>query len=241
MLFLSLPARVPVTDEGVETISTPKEIIRMKVLAAVLLSSLALASSALAVDVVSGNPNGNNGTDNVLFNTTDTPGTLVQGTINNAANTLVNFTSSSNDGMLVAPSGGQARIEGAGTNDPFTQLSFMLQSGFGFTNALVNPDATVNGLITFTVQYVIVATNLVYMETLTLNGNGQNFFEISAGAGELITKVSFDTSNSAFVDTAQIRIGGVAAIPQVPEGGAVAAFAVVVASMLAARRKSKQA
>ena len=184
-------------------------------LVAILLCCSARAS---AITITLGNP-GNQGTDNVLFNdpSLQHSGTLVQGNFAGMGNGfIVDFTSSSGNHMMMG-SGGQSTITGLAGNDPFTSLTFALEGGATFTKAILNPDATVDGHINFTVSYI--QSGIPYTTTFTIDGNGQNFFGIEAGANEQITSVTFDTSDSAFDNASQFRIGGFGIGPAVADGG----------------------
>ena len=99
---------------------------------------------------------------------------------------------------------------------PFTSLTFALEGGATFTNAILNPDATVDGTINFSVSYLM--SGVPFTQTFHLDGNGQNFFGIEAQMGALITSVTFSTPDSSFADASQFRLGGFAPA-QAPDGG----------------------
>ena len=188
-------------------------------------ASLALAASAVAdpmivpIVITTGNP-GNQGTDNVLFNDGNLlhSGLFVQGNFSGSGSGfIVRFTSSSGNGMIMG-SGGQATINGLAGNNPFTSLTFGLEGGATFTNAILNPDPNMDGTIMFSVSYLM--SGVPFTQTFALDGNGQNFFGIEAQMGALITSVTFSTPDSSFADASQFRLGGFARPDgTVPDGG----------------------
>jgi len=186
-------------------------------------------TTSWAITITPGNPN-NQGTDNVLFNDSSLtlgPGPLVQGTFNGSGSGyLVDFTSTSNDGMLRG-SGGQATITGAGTNSSFTNLSFMLEGGATFTKAILNPDVTVDGTINFTITYTDMSTGHTFLQSFSVDGNGQNFFGISANGTEVINEVTFDLIGTRGMNASQFRIGGFGYPTSTPENGTTAGLLVL--------------
>lgn len=184
-------------------------------------------ASAALITITPGNP-GNQGTDNVLFNDPNYPlsGSLVQGTFNGAgAGYIINFTSTSGSGLLQA-SGGQATILGGPGNEPFTNLTFGLSDGATFTKAILNPDvhnASGDGTINFNVVYLYGAGS-PFMQSFSVNGNGSNFFGIEAAPGVGILQVTFATTDTAFIDSSQFRLGGFAPAQKVPDGGTTIAL-----------------
>ena len=200
-------------------------------------------ASAALISITPGNP-GNQGTDNVLFNDPNYPlsGSLVQGTFNGAgAGYVINFTSTSGTGLLQA-SGGQATILGGPGNEPFTNLTFGLSDGATFTKAILNPDVhndNGNGTIDFTVVYLYGAGS-PFMQSFSVQRNGSNFFGIEAAPGVGIREVTFNTTDTAFIDSSQFRLGGFAPAQRVPDGGTT--IALLGSSLLglgAARRMFK--
>jgi hypothetical protein len=186
--------------------------------------SAAPNASAVAIMISAGNP-GNAGTDNVLFNDSNLlhSGSLVQGNFaGNGSGFIVDFTSNSGN-FLLTGSGGQATIEGQSGNDPFTSLTFGLEAGATFTKAILNPDATVDGNIDFSVSYIDAAGS-PFVQSWALDGNGQNFFGIVAGDGARITQVTFSSTDSAFNNASQFRLGGFQRGGSVPDGGATVAL-----------------
>lgn len=168
--------------------------------------ALTLNASAGHITITSGISGGNSDTTNVLFNDADTvkSGAYVDGNFSGTASDyFVRFTSESG---MIEGSGGQATIVGLDGNDPFTSLTFGLLEGATFTKGIFNPDATVSGTIDFSVS--VLGIGGTYMETFSLSGNGQNFFTIIAADGTQITSITFSTTDSAFSDASQFRLGG---------------------------------
>ena len=136
---------------------------------------------------------------NVQFN--DQPpnqtGTTIFGNINNAANTLVQFTSSQ---TLTTPSAGQARIESV----PDGILNNLVTTipGSSFFGAVFNLDATADGSATIAVRNTASITETF---TLPLSGSGQNFFTLTTALGQQIASVTIN-STVGLDDVAQIRL-----------------------------------
>jgi hypothetical protein len=177
----------------------------MKILAGIvgsILLSLA-ATSAGAVIMFSPTPSGTG--NNVVFNQQppDQTGTTVFGNIN-VTDTLVQFTSTQ---VLTTPSQGQARIESVPANI-LNNLNTTIP-GFDFSEAVFNLDATANGSATIN---AFDQSGTLFSFLLPLSGSGQNFFTLTTAGGELISRVAF-TSTVGLADVAQIRFGGLAAVP----------------------------
>jgi hypothetical protein len=173
---------------------------------------IGVGSVASAITITTGVDGGSGDVTNVLFNQAGliTSGPIIQG--NFAGNGyLVEFQSTSGD--LETPSSGQARIEGLG-GATFTHLSFALEDGASFTKAQFTVNAEVDGVINFDVFYFI--GNSPYQAQMSLDGNGENFFTVLAGANEQITRITFNSS-VPISDVRQVRIGGVSR--NVPDGG----------------------
>jgi hypothetical protein len=128
---------------------------------------------------------------------------------------IVDFTSSSGNHQI-AGSGGQATITGLTGNSPFTSLTFGLENGATFTNAILNIDSLADGNVTFTVNYVD-ASGSPSVQIFSVGQNGQNFFHIDAGMGARITSITFTAgAGVSFPDSNQFRLGGFAPA-QTPE------------------------
>lgn len=181
----------------------------------VAMAALVVFASAMTAkaDIVVLTSVDNTGTDNVLLNTA-TNVTVVTGTVG-PDNLVVNFTSTG--GTLSAPASGQARVTGGTGNAPYTQLSFSLDNGGTFTNAVFNINAETNGSVQITVEGINI-TGGTFVNTFTVDANGENFFTVHAINGQLITKISLLGINGAtFEDTRQIRLGGFGQPEVIPE------------------------
>jgi hypothetical protein len=179
-----------------------------RLVASVLLSLV--ATSAGAVIMFSPTPSGTG--NNVVFNLQppDQTGTTIFGNINDPNNTLVQFTSTQ---VLTTPSAGQARIESVPANI-LNNLQTTIP-GFFFSEAVFNLDATANGSASIS---AFDQSGSLFSFLLPLSGSGQNFFTLTTAGGELISRVAF-TSTVGLADVAQIRFGGLAAVPA-PMAGA---------------------
>ena len=193
-------------------------LVRKLVLPLLALVVLTLSSASVFADpivITVGNP-GNTGTDNVLFNdgSLSHSGTLVQGNFNGSGTGfIVDFTSLSGSGNLVV-GGGQASLNGGTGNNPFTHVRAQLENGATFTKLILNIDVT-NGLnpptnVQFTVTYISAAGS-PFVQTFSVDPNGQNFFGIEAFEGARIVSVDvLATMNTTFAEVNQWRIGGFA-------------------------------
>ena len=172
-----------------------------RLVASVLLSLV--ATSAGAVIMFSPTPSGTG--NNVVFNQQppDQTGTTVFGNIN-VTDTLVQFTSTQ---VLTTPSQGQARIESVPANI-LNNLNTTIP-GFDFSEAVFNLDATANGSASIS---AFDQSGSLFSFLLPLSGSGQNFFTLTTAGGEEISRVAF-TSTVGLADVAQIRFGGLAAVP----------------------------
>ena len=169
-----------------------------------------LAGTAKADIVVVTGVN-NQGTDNVLLNPA-TNVTTVTGTVG-ANNLVVNFTSSSGSHLLNANPSGQATVSGGTGNDPLTQLTFGLANNSTFTRAVFNINAAVDGTVTITVTGINI-TGGTFVDSFTVDANGQNFFTVTAINGQLIQTIALN--GVQMDDVRQVRLGG-GEIVQTPE------------------------
>src|SRR5687767_13679661 len=194
--------------------------------------ALALASQAHALSITAANVGG--GTDKVVFTaTTDPTGLAIGGSFSSQPTFLVAFTSTNQ----LEGQPGQGIVKGA-AGGTFQNLTFALANSATFTKATFNPDATIDGHINFIVSY-LAPSAASFEQTFLLNGNGQNFFTIEAGVGELIKSVRFTTTDTALTDSGQFRIGGLTNGPStdVPDAGMTAGLlSMVVALLVIARR-----
>jgi PEP-CTERM motif len=182
------------------------------VLALAVFGIISIVAGTAKADIVVITGVDNQGTDNVLLN----PATnvlTVTGTVGNN-NLLVNFTSTSGNGQLNANPSGQATVSGGTGNDPFTQLTFGLANNSTFTRAVFNVNAAVNGMVTITVTGINI-TGGTFVQSFTVNANGQNFFTVTAISNQLIQTISL--SGVQMEDVRQVRLGGSAIQNTVPE------------------------
>jgi hypothetical protein len=173
-----------------------------RVLGGILLSLV--VTSAHATIIFNATPSGTG--NNVQFNDQppDQMGTTIFGNINDFNDTLVQFTSTQ---VLRTPSLGQARIESV-PDGILNNLTTTIP-GFFFDQAVFNLDATANGTANISAFDQFGTT---FSFVLPLSGSGQNFFTLTTAGGELISRVAF-TSTVGLADVAQIRFGGLAAVP----------------------------
>lgn len=189
-------------------------LVKVALAAGLLLGASAGANAAVIFGT--GNP-GNAGTANVIFNgcsgsLTQSGSSTVQGCLNGATSTIVDFTSDEN---LVA-SGGQAKIEAA--DGAFDNLDIYLDAAGGTFSKLilaVNTDGSGanadSGKIIFTA--FLNGGGSVTSSAFTVSGNSNLFFYVEGNAGESFTKISFvsDVGVNAVLldDVSQVRLGGV--------------------------------
>jgi hypothetical protein len=205
----------------------------MKILPGILgsiLLSLA-ASSAGANIMFSPTPSGTG--NNVVFNLQppDQMGTTIFGNINDANNTLVQFTSTQ---VLTTPSTGQARIESVPANI-LNNLQTTIP-GFFFGQAVFNLDATANGSATIN---AFDQSGSLFSFSLPLSGSGQNFFTLTTAGGELISRVAF-TSTVGLADVAQVRFGELAAVPGPIAGAGLPGLLAACCGLLALARRRRR-
>lgn len=159
--------------------------------------------------------------ENLLFNESwlVDNATTVQGATNQT-DTLYNISS---DEVLVTPSTGQARVIGAdGSFDLFFLRAANPNGFFAEFEANLQIAANTGGTATVVAcnQFGTFAGSSPFSasgptadggpcESFTFNlGNGENFFVLSTSDGQLLRGVRVETTDNAFVDVRQIRIGG---------------------------------
>lgn len=182
------------------------------VLALAVFGIISVVAGTAKADIVVITGVNNQGTDNVLLN----PATnvlTVTGTVGQN-NRIVNFTSTSGTQLLNANPSGQATVSGGLGNGPFTQLTFGLANNDTFTRAVFNINAAVNGTVTITVTGINI-TGGTFVDTFTVDANGENFFTVTAINGQLIQTISL--SGVAMTDVRQVRLGGGAIEQTIPE------------------------
>jgi hypothetical protein len=175
-----------------------------------VLSVIGQIANAVPITVT---PDGGGGISNVLFNVAGGTGTTIYGTINSDPALSIFFTAPE----ILVGSGGQAVLEAATGN--FDKVTFGLQNGGTFTEAIFNLNATADGLVQVTVSYIDLI-GLTYSTSLRVNENGQNFFTVAAANGALITQIELQALGTVeFSNIKQFRLGGAAASSSVPDGG----------------------
>ena len=176
----------------------------------------------------------NQDTYNVLLNPS-TDVLTVTGTVG-PSNLLVNFTSTSGSGLLVANPSGQATISGGTGNDPLTQLSFGLANNDVFTRAVFNINAATDGSALLHVEGININGGF-FEDDFFVDANGENFFTITAINGQFIQSVWLTAINGAlFDDVRQVRLGGFRVPTSVPEPGTLALFALGLVGVGVSRR-----
>jgi hypothetical protein len=151
----------------------------------------------------------------VLLNSGES-GAIVYGTFAAPNNSfVVDFTSTSGSGLLSEPTTTPARITGGTGNDPFQNLTFSLESGATFSDAIFDIRALAVGNVSLT---AMTSDNFTGNAVFAL-GTGINFFTIVAVNGEQITQVNLTTSDTSFTDVRNIRLSGLTGSSAVPESG----------------------
>lgn len=187
------------------------------VLTTLVPAALCISADAAYITIYDSLEGGSGDVDSVLYHPNQT-GTTVDATLNTSGKSFAaEFTSMTS----LSTQGGQASLKAAdGTT--FTDLCFMLLNDYTFTKLILNPDASQDGEIEFTVEFFNPDKDEYDSMAYTLNGNGQNYFTVLAGDGALISKVCW-TSNVGVVDAKQYRVGGLhkngGEVPGIPDGG----------------------
>jgi PEP-CTERM motif-containing protein len=184
------------------------------ILSLAVLGIVSVAAGTAKADIVVVTGVNNQGTDNVLLNPATNVST-VTGTVG-PSNLVVNFTSSSGSGLLNANPSGQATVSGGTGNVALTQLTFGLANNDTFTRAVFNINAGTDGSVLIHVEGVNINGGF-FEDDFTVDANGQNFFTVTAIAGQAMTSISLTAINGAvFEDVRQVRLGG-GAVGEVPE------------------------
>lgn len=186
--------------------------LRKSLLALAVFAVVSVVASTAKADIVVTTGVNNQGTDNVLLNPA-TNVTTVTGVVGQN-NLQVDFTSTSGSGLLNADPSGQATVSGGSGNNPLNQLSFFLHDGGSWTNTVFNINAINNGTVQIKVEGINI-TGGTFVQTFSVDMNGENFFSVRAINGQLITKISLLglTGAPLFEDVRQVRLGGSAIVP----------------------------
>lgn len=190
-------------------------------------AALLLAPLAARADIIIASGNNPQPDENVLLNNGGL-GTTIFGTTNQTG-FQVGFRSL-NGSTLLAPSSGQARVEGMGAGG-FT----IFLPGATATSVIFNLDAAVNGSTTFS---VLEPNGQTTQGTFALGGSGQNFFTITAINGQSISSVTIGGGTN-LTDVSQVRIGG--AIAVIPEPGTVVLLATGLLAVAGVARRRRTA
>ena len=114
---------------------------------------------------------------------------------------------------MQAPSGGQARVEGATGNAPMGNITFGLE-GATFTGVVLNPVGSGNG------TFIVTELNGDTTSFPFVLGNGNNFVTITAINGQQIKSVMLSTPAPGIEDLRQVRMAGLERTNSVPDSGA---------------------
>ncbi|MFA7441710.1 MAG: PEPxxWA-CTERM sorting domain-containing protein [Sphingomonadaceae bacterium] len=165
---------------------------------------LLTAAPALADITIFDTPGAVQPDENVLFQGPPPVGNLAFG-VTNQTDTQVTFRGTE---PLVTPAVGQARLEAA--DGAFSSLDFFLSDPllvFTEVEFNINTGTATSVDLTFTDHL-----GGLFQGTFGLVA-GQNFFSAQATNGQFIKQVSF-AANANLDDLRQVRIGGIAAIPE---------------------------
>lgn len=185
------------------------------ILVAALLAGATALSSAANASLVLSSGNGGTTDQNVIFQNVTGNNTisLTTDTNSNPANRV---TFESNEALTGTNSSGQARISDTADNGFNTLTWFMANNSLGFATNVFN----INDL-TATLADITVVTNFgtTTFSNKAISLNGNNFFTLESGGGEIIKSVSILALNGGlFDDVRQERLGDVQTISgAVPE------------------------
>jgi PEP-CTERM motif len=184
------------------------------------------ASTTARADIVITQSVDNTGTENVLFDQNLLNLNVIVGNVNSGL-FAVNFTSTG--GTLSSAASGQARVLAGSNNSPFDQISFELQGGHTFTNAVFNLNAATTGQIEILVEGVNINGG-TFAQVFVVDMNGENFFTVHAVNGQAMTKISLtgitniNGPGATFEDLRQVRIGGFNVPSEIPEPATMLLF-----------------
>lgn len=208
---------------------------KSKMLGLLAVGLLAVGPMTVRADIIVITGVNNQGTDNVLLNPA-TDVLTVTGTVG-ADNLVVNFTSSSGSGLLVANPSGQATVSGGTGNTALTQLTFGLMNLDVFTRAVFNINAETDGSAVIHVEGINIGGGF-FEDDFFVDANGENFFTVDAINNQFITLISLTAINGAvFQDVRQVRLGGFDVPDTVPEPGSLALLGLGLAVLGLSRRR----
>jgi hypothetical protein len=119
---------------------------------------------------------------------------------------IVNFSSTTDN--LIVTAGGQAKVTADDNLINNIRITF---PGATFQDLIINPFVGTPGIsVSATVE--VVTNDMTDDFTYNL-GNGNNFLTITTSGGELISRVTID-STTGFEDLRQPRVSGVGIIPE---------------------------
>jgi hypothetical protein len=198
----------------------------LKALLATSVLAIAMHSAQSATFLAS---TGGGGTgQNLIFNGCASPtlsGTTLSGCVNSNHSLQVNVMGTE---PLVLAGGGQAQIEGQDGSLTFLKID---PTNFLASKMIVNIDASADGFVTFN-------DALGAIQTLAVDGKGENFFTLTGGDLNFITLSA--STGIFFSQVEQVRFESdvISAIPE-PQEWAMLVGGLAVVSTIAKRRKAK--
>lgn len=166
-----------------------------------------IGAPAAAAVIIYDSPGAIQPAENVLLVKGQT-GTSVIGNTNQTG-TEVTF-QSLNGESLTTPSNGQAKVQAVDGSLDALAL-YLSDPTLGFKQVEFNLFKALSGTGSVSLTFTSGASGVFNI------ANGQNFFSAEATDGDFITRVAFDTNGSGISQLKQVRVGGIAAIPAVPE------------------------